>query len=204
MDTLERFAENKLAALAARQLRRSLHETAPCGPVEVKRNGRRLILFCSNDYLNLSQHPAVKQAAIEATERWGAGAGASRLVTGKPSSLRGTGTPTRASQGHRRCLRLRLRLPRQPRNHSESCGRRRPDRRRRAEPRVPARGRRALPRQGRESSGTTTSTTWRNCWPNTAPATGARCCSPTVCSAWTATSHRSRRLPGLRRPTTPG
>ncbi len=82
MDTLERFAEAKLAALAERQLRRSLHETAPCGPVGVKRNGRALISFCSNDYLNLSQHPAVKRAAVEATERWGAGAGSSRLVTG--------------------------------------------------------------------------------------------------------------------------
>ena len=82
MDTLERFAEAKLAALAERQLRRSLHETAPCGPVEVKRNDRALLSFCSNDYLNLSQHPAVKRAAVEATERWGAGAGASRLVTG--------------------------------------------------------------------------------------------------------------------------
>ena len=82
MDTLERFAEAKLAALAERQLRRSLHETAPSGPVGVKRNGRALISFCSNDYLNLSQHPAVKRAAVEATERWGAGAGSSRLVTG--------------------------------------------------------------------------------------------------------------------------
>ena len=82
MDTLERFAEAKLATLAERQLRRSLHETTPCGPVEVKRNGRALISFCSNDYLNLSQHPAVKRAAVEATERWGAGSGASRLVTG--------------------------------------------------------------------------------------------------------------------------
>ncbi len=82
MDTLERFAEAKLVALAERQLRRSLQETAPCGPVGVKRNGRALVSFCSNDYLNLSQHPAVKRAAVEATERWGAGAGASRLVTG--------------------------------------------------------------------------------------------------------------------------
>ena len=82
MDTLERFAEAKLAALAERQLRRTLHETAPSGPVEVKRNGRALISFCGNDYLNLSQHPAVKRAAVEATERWGAGSGASRLVTG--------------------------------------------------------------------------------------------------------------------------
>lgn len=82
MKTLERFAEAKLASLAERQLRRTLHETALCGPVEVRRDGRALISFCSNDYLNLSQHPAVKRAAVEATERWGAGAGASRLVTG--------------------------------------------------------------------------------------------------------------------------
>ena len=82
MDTLERFAEAKLAALSEQQLRRTLHETAPCGPVRVKRNGRPLISFCSNDYLNLSQHPAVKRASVEATERWGAGAGSSRLVTG--------------------------------------------------------------------------------------------------------------------------
>ena len=40
MDTLERFAEAKLAALAERQLRRTVHETVPCGPVIVKRNGR--------------------------------------------------------------------------------------------------------------------------------------------------------------------
>ena len=52
---------------------------APCG---CGRGGRPLISFCSNDYLNLSQHPAVKRAAMDATERWGVGAGASRLVTG--------------------------------------------------------------------------------------------------------------------------
>jgi 8-amino-7-oxononanoate synthase len=82
MDSLESYAQTKLDALASRQLRRTLNETAPCGPVTVTRDGRRLISFCSNDYLNLSQHPALKRAAIEATERWGVGAGASRLVTG--------------------------------------------------------------------------------------------------------------------------
>ena len=82
MESLERFARAKLGALEARHLRRTLHETAPCGPVHVRRGGRRLISFCANDYLNLSQHPAVKRAAVEATERWGASAGASRLVTG--------------------------------------------------------------------------------------------------------------------------
>src|SRR6202167_2805517 len=48
----------------------------------VTRDGKRLLSFSCNDYLNLSQHPDVKAAAIAATERFGVGAGASRLVTG--------------------------------------------------------------------------------------------------------------------------
>ena len=44
--------------------------------------GRALVSFASNDYLGLTQHPAVKAAAIEAVERWGTGAGSARLVVG--------------------------------------------------------------------------------------------------------------------------
>jgi glycine C-acetyltransferase/8-amino-7-oxononanoate synthase len=39
-------------------------------------------MLCSNDYLSLAAHPAVRAAAAEAATRWGAGAGASRLVSG--------------------------------------------------------------------------------------------------------------------------
>ena len=48
----------------------------------IERGGRRLLSFSCNDYLNLSQHPAVREAAIAAIRDYGAGAGASRLVTG--------------------------------------------------------------------------------------------------------------------------
>ncbi len=82
MESLDRFAREKLDSLEARQLRRTLAETAPESPIAVMRDRRRLISFCSNDYLNLSHHPTVKSAAIEATRRYGVGAGASRLVTG--------------------------------------------------------------------------------------------------------------------------
>jgi 8-amino-7-oxononanoate synthase len=41
-----------------------------------------LVDLAGNDYLGLSQHPAVRAAAAEAAVTWGAGAGASRLVTG--------------------------------------------------------------------------------------------------------------------------
>ena len=45
-------------------------------------DGRSVLQFASNDYLGLSSHPAVVAAAIEATEQFGAGSGASRLVVG--------------------------------------------------------------------------------------------------------------------------
>jgi 8-amino-7-oxononanoate synthase len=41
-----------------------------------------LVSFASNDYLGLSQHPAVRAAAHEAIDRWGTGAGAARLIVG--------------------------------------------------------------------------------------------------------------------------
>ena len=45
-------------------------------------DGRRVLLLCSNNYLGLAEHPRVREAAAEAALRWGAGAGASRLVCG--------------------------------------------------------------------------------------------------------------------------
>jgi len=82
MKSLDLFARSKLESLEATHLRRSLAETAREDGVWVERGGRRLLSFSCNDYLNLTHHPAVKEAAIAAIRRYGTGAGASRLVTG--------------------------------------------------------------------------------------------------------------------------
>lgn len=82
MHSLDAFAQAKLDALEKRNLRRALAETAREDGIWVERNGRRLLSFSCNDYLNLSQHPAIKVAVIAAVEAYGAGAGASRLITG--------------------------------------------------------------------------------------------------------------------------
>lgn len=81
-DTLTAFAQAKIDELEARSLRRVLNPTHRVEGPWVERQGRRLLSFSCNDYLNLSHHPEVKAAAIEAIETYGAGAGASRLVTG--------------------------------------------------------------------------------------------------------------------------
>jgi len=82
MDSLNAFAADKLAALDAASLKRTLKPTGRTDGVHVERGGRTLISFSCNDYLGLSHHPKVKAAAAAAIEAWGTGSGASRLVTG--------------------------------------------------------------------------------------------------------------------------
>ncbi|MGA2638787.1 aminotransferase class I/II-fold pyridoxal phosphate-dependent enzyme [Methylocella sp.] len=82
MNSLDAFAVDKLAELDAAHLRRTLVTSDRADALYVVRDGRRLLSFSCNDYLNLTHHPAVKAAAIAAIERYGVGGGASRLVTG--------------------------------------------------------------------------------------------------------------------------
>jgi 8-amino-7-oxononanoate synthase len=82
MRSLDQFAIEKLTALEVHAQRRRLAETVYLGAVRVSRSGRSLISFSSNDYLGLSTHPKIVEAAITALRDHGLGAGASRLITG--------------------------------------------------------------------------------------------------------------------------
>jgi glycine C-acetyltransferase/8-amino-7-oxononanoate synthase len=70
---------DELRALGLR--RRTRLVNGPQGP-HVLLDGKPVLLLCSNNYLGLADHARVREAAADAAMRWGAGAGASRLVSG--------------------------------------------------------------------------------------------------------------------------
>lgn len=81
MDLIEGI-DRKLDALAAQSLIRRLRVAdSPCAPRQLV-DGREMLAFCSNDYLGLASHPAVVAALQEGAARYGAGSGASHLVSG--------------------------------------------------------------------------------------------------------------------------
>src|SRR5437868_730911 len=83
MAAADALAREELAAIASNGLLRTLEPLrSEAGPEVQLSTGERLINFSSNDYLGLAAHPRVRQALAEGVERWGVGAGASRLVCG--------------------------------------------------------------------------------------------------------------------------
>lgn len=57
---------------------RTLSDGAP----HTRLGDRAVVSFASNDYLGLTQHPAVRAAAADAIDRWGSGSGSARLIVG--------------------------------------------------------------------------------------------------------------------------
>ena len=76
------FITSALEERKNNHLFRSLKTVVPLADTEIDVNGRKMINFCSNDYLGLAAHPLLKQRAIEYTEKYGVGSTASRLVCG--------------------------------------------------------------------------------------------------------------------------
>ncbi len=75
------WIEAELHQLRERGLERQIREYPQAGGI-LRIGNRRFINFSSNDYLALARNPEVTAAAEAALRRWGAGSGASRLVSG--------------------------------------------------------------------------------------------------------------------------
>src|SRR5882762_3601633 len=82
MNDFECELSGRLASLRSEGLYRELRRVDSPQSPRIEIDGCSLLNFSSNDYLGLANHPALKRAAIQATERYGAGAGASRLICG--------------------------------------------------------------------------------------------------------------------------
>ena len=96
------FIEEELYRRQQQSHLRQLQTVIPLEGVDVLIEGRKVVNFCSNDYLGLSKHPLLIKRAVEFAERYGAGATASRLICGtydcfqaveeKLATLKGTET----------------------------------------------------------------------------------------------------------------
>jgi 8-amino-7-oxononanoate synthase len=75
-------AADRLSAIRETGLLRRLRTVGSRQGPRIDLEGREVLLLCSNNYLGLAEHPRVISTAAEAIERWGAGAGASRLISG--------------------------------------------------------------------------------------------------------------------------
>ncbi len=82
MSEFEHELAVRLAAIREQGLLRELRRVDSAQGPRLEVGGRTLLNFSSNDYLGLADHPALKDAAIRAVEKFGAGSGASRLICG--------------------------------------------------------------------------------------------------------------------------
>jgi glycine C-acetyltransferase/8-amino-7-oxononanoate synthase len=96
--------EDRLGEIRERGLYRRLRcVSGPQGP-RVLLDGRPVLLLCSNNYLGLADHPRVREAAAEAAMRYGAGSGASRLISGNMTIHRRLEEQLASFKGAEACL----------------------------------------------------------------------------------------------------
>src|ERR1017187_1022502 len=70
-----------------------------CGAGEVRMGHRKVLMFGSNDYLDLITHPKVKEAAMQAVKKYGSGCSGSRLHLGMGDQVQVIVGPEHPSQG---------------------------------------------------------------------------------------------------------
>lgn len=104
MSQLDEWAQETLSALESKELRRFLEPLESPQGARVRLGGRELLNFSSNDYLGLANDAEVIEAGREGLRRFGAGAGASRLVVGDSRAHRSLERALAAFEGTEACV----------------------------------------------------------------------------------------------------
>ncbi len=84
-DSFQEKLADELGEIESADLRRTVREVASAQGARVRLDGREVLNFSSNDFLGLANHPTLKEAATTAIKKFGAGAGAARLISGSQS-----------------------------------------------------------------------------------------------------------------------
>lgn len=79
---LREIAQQTLSAIRSRGTYRELRTLSGPHGTRVRLNDREVLLFAGSNYLDLSHHPQVVEAAAKAARDWGCAAGGSRLISG--------------------------------------------------------------------------------------------------------------------------
>jgi 8-amino-7-oxononanoate synthase len=82
MNAFDEELSSRLKAVQEEGLYRQLRQVDSAQGPRIEIDGKTLLNFSSNDYLGLANEPALKDAAIAAVTKFGAGSGASRLICG--------------------------------------------------------------------------------------------------------------------------
>ncbi len=84
-EILEKRMREEVENLRAAGLIWDVHELSSASDSRVIMDGKEVLLFCANNYLGLANDPRMKKAALEATEKYGAGSGSVRAIAGTMS-----------------------------------------------------------------------------------------------------------------------
>ena len=82
MPSFDEILRDRVALICEQNRYRELLPVESAQGTRLQVGGQTMLNFSSNDYLGLANHPALQEAAIKAVEKFGAGAGASRLICG--------------------------------------------------------------------------------------------------------------------------
>lgn len=79
---LNAFFEQTVSELKANGLNWNPKPLQSASGAVAKIEGKQQIILCANNYLGLSNHPAMKKAALQAIKKWGVGSGSVRAISG--------------------------------------------------------------------------------------------------------------------------